>query len=793
MEDVTIEVEVIRVRKEYESGRRYLTVRLLSKNDELEVGEEFGLKGIFPPCKVGHVVLAFGSWEEDPKYGMTFEAKTVMQADPTTLEGVVKHLASNVEGIGFVTAKRIVHALGMDTLKVLYLEETSSAIARLSKLVSLETATQMVVLGRKNRSREQATAWLQGHAGLSPLMASRVWEQYEDEAMGTTSADPYRLAVDILGIGFVRADEIAFKLGVPKTAPTRFRAGLLHCLSEAESNEGHCFLWKTDLFERTTKLLFDDEEDPDPDFEVEFDVQLPRALEALTEESSNIRVVVERLTDGRELVFRESTWLREESVASQLSKLILSRPVLTLRDDPAVLIAEFERRMAEEVGKPWRLDETQREAVLACVESCVFILTGGPGTGKTTILRALLWLFCGDEKEKVAPAVQNSEGRMLAPRELPSIAKLMAPTGRASKVISEVTGHVSRTIHRRLGAMGEGEFTRKKSNPIQAKVILVDEVSMVPLHLFESLLSAIEPGTRVVFVGDSDQLPSVECGAVLRDLLKSERMVFRRLEHIHRQAEGSAIVRNAHHVIRGECIEEDSRSDFLSFRESDLDRAVEILIRGVQKGIPERLAKMGILSAEVQILVPMRVWDTGTLALNERLQRVFNPSDGRKGMTRKIDKQIVTFYEGDKVIHTKNDYSLGVMNGEIGRVQRVFTNAKGLEVLEVLYDPKSPETERWVEYSKLDHLELAYAITIHKAQGSEYPAVIVLALGAHTFMLSRNLLYTAITRGRKLVVFVHDPKAVKTGLRFFDRQKVPRQTRLVARLRRAMDAALALR
>ncbi|HXT22903.1 MAG TPA: ATP-dependent RecD-like DNA helicase, partial [Thermoanaerobaculia bacterium] len=665
----------------------------------------------------GESLKLSGRWVQDKKYGEQFQVESWLTMQPSTVLGMERYLGSGlVRGVGRVMAKRLVARFGLDTLDVIDRDP-----ARLTEVegIGAQRSRAIQKAWQQQRQIHQVMVFLQGH-GVAAHHAVKIYKTYGDEAMRVVSETPYRLASEVWGIGFQTADSIASRLGLPADAPARLAAGLLHALSRA-ADEGHLFLPRAELLAAAKELLGTDE------------TLLPPALAALETEE---KVVIER-----DAVYLIPFFLAERSAALRLRRL-LSFPLPPVGVDVERACRWFEERFRV------ALAPAQHEAIRRAVLGKVLVLTGGPGTGKTTLVRALVEIF-GKKGERVL---------------------LAAPTGRAAKRMAETTGHDASTLHRLLEwSPQSGRFERNEERPLAADLLVVDEVSMLDMLLAHHLLKAVPEQARLVLVGDADQLPSVGPGNVLAEMLASGVVPSVRLTRIFRQDGAGLIVGNAHRVLGGEMpidAPDGIASDFFSIEREDPDEALDTLRRLIAERIPARFGFDP--KSDVQVLSPMRRGRLGTISLNAELQALLNPSgapvEGSRGRLR----------IGDRVLQTKNDYQLDVFNGDLGRVEAVDEEAA--EVV-VRFD------ERIVRYpaGELDALELAYACSVHKSQGSEYPCVVVVVHREHYVLLQRNLLYTAMTRGKKLVVLLGSRSAVRRAVKNADPQK--RYTRLAERLR----------
>jgi exodeoxyribonuclease V alpha subunit len=673
--------------------------------------------GTFPAVGPGTRVRVTGDFVTDAKHGEQFRVETLIPIAPSTLAGLEKYLGSGlIHGVGPGFAKRIVATFGMDSLSVLdqspeRLREVTGIGERRIEEIKKTWASQ--------RAISNIMMLLQTH-GASPALAARIFKQYGDKAASTLQLHPYRMALDVRGVGFKTADRMALSLGISGDHPERAQAGAMHELGVL-ADQGHVVVPREALVERAAAML-------------EIDVgHVEAAIDALW---ASERVVVE---EGGVYL----TWLHqaEVAVAQGLGRL-LSSPGKELGGLEAALLA-FEKASKLELAPG------QRAAVEAAARHKVVVITGGPGVGKTTIVKAILNVL-GRANLRV---------------------KLAAPTGRAAKRLSESTGLEASTLHRLLAFdPRQAKFQLDSDNPIEADVVIVDEASMIDVPLGAALIGALPTAARLVIVGDSDQLPSVGPGALLRDLIDSGAIPTVRLNEIFRQAGESRIVINAHRILTGEMPESVDadlpNADFFVVPRRTPEEAAELVRELVVTRIPRRFGFDS--KRDIQVLTPMHRGPVGTIALNELLQAALNP-DGPALESRGQKLRL-----GDKIMQTRNDYEREAFNGDIGLVTAVDLEGRKLTVR---FD------QRDVEYDdpSLGSLTLAYATSIHKSQGSEYPAVVIPLLTSHFVMLSRNLVYTAVTRAKKLCVLAADPRAIRLALAETRREE--RMTRLSARLR----------
>ncbi len=684
---------------------------------QLKVAGKRGLVtavGNFASLTPGEVLKMEGSWGVHPRYGEQFKVERYEAAAPATLQGIQKYLGSGlIKGIGPVMARRIVGKFGTETLDVIDTQDVRLLEVEGIGKVRLE---QIRRAWADQREIRDLMVFLQGH-GVSPVYATRIYKQYGGDARRMVQENPYRLATDITGIGFLSADRIALKMGFSHDSVERAEAGLLYACHHA-AEEGHVCLPRKTLLERAQALL----ENP-PDV---LETGLQRLVEARQLVAEDVAgPTAFRLDDARAIYLR-GYHFAESQAAQRLLQLQAFRP-LQRKIDPDAALAWLQGKL------PFRLAPMQEQAVRQALMDKVVVITGGPGTGKTTLVRAILTIY----------------------RQLGGQCCLAAPTGRAAKRLSEATNHPASTLHRLLEFSPQaGRFLRDEQKPLSADCIIVDECSMLDALLTHYLLKAVPGQATLILVGDVDQLPSVGPGNVLRDLIASERFPVVRLREIFRQARESQIIVNAHRVQQGlfPRIPEkgEELQDFYFIEKTDPEETLQLILKLCTDRIPGRFGLDPV--SEIQVLSPMNRGIVGSHRLNTALQEVLNP--GGQG----IDRAGQTFRVGDKVMQIRNNYDKDVFNGDWGRIRKIDPEVQELRVeidgRDIVYD-----------FSELDELTLAYSITVHKAQGSEYPAVVVPLLTQHYMMLQRNLLYTAITRARKLAVIVGSRKALAIAIR----------------------------
>lgn len=690
--------------------------------------------GHFAIVRPGDQFEFIGSWGKHPQYGRQFKIERVVPVRPNTKAAIEKYLSSGqIKGIGPKTAATIVKHFGDNTLDVL--DQDPKRLLEIPS-IGAKKADAIMESWMQQRGVAEVMMFLNAHQ-ISPLFASRIYKFYGPQAIRLVSADPYRLALDIQGIGFLSADRIARSMGIAADSPTRIRAATLYQLQQAEDN-GHCYVTTPQLLRMLVQSLTLNE-----------DTVTAHLATALTELRELGSLVTETLTDvdGTAITahYRCDLLAAEQNVADAIAALAKT-PV---QADKA-RIDLWLKRYAEASGTS--LSEEQLDAVAKAANSRVFILTGGPGVGKTTTANAIIRLL-------------KAMGKQVA---------LGAPTGRAAQRLTEVAATPARTIHRMLEWVPAlRAFARDETNPLTVQAVIIDEASMLDIRLADALVRAIPTTAQLILIGDVDQLPSVGPGNVLRDLIASQRVACTRLTQIFRQAQKSRIVQTAHAINRGEqpeiVNEHDSDCQFIECDTSDGIR--EVINQLMQHRLRDEYGFDPM--ADAQVLTPMNRGDLGTQTLNTEMQELLNPL--RPGIEEYRRGQQLLLRPGDRVIQSSNNYDLGIFNGDIGYVRH--TKVEGNKLIVAFGD------DRLVTFDDEDALDLrlAYAITIHKSQGSEFPVVIIPCSMAHYIMLQRNLVYTALTRARRLAIFVGSRRALAHAVN--NQTSLTRQTGLIGRLK----------
>ena len=682
--------------------------------------------GSLATVSAGEWITAQGRWVRDSEHGLQLNATFLECTPPTSREGIEKYLGSGmIKGIGPVYAKKMVEKFGEEVLTVI--EKSSAQLEEISG-IGPERRRRIKEAWKEQRAIREIMVFLHSN-GVSTSRAVRIFKTYGEQAIETVRANPYTLAKDISGIGFKTADQIAEKIGIPKDSIIRARAGISHCLLEA-TNSGHCALPKEMLLDAAKGLLLVDE------------ALIREALDRLLVN----RELVEEQIGEHALVFLPALRATEIGIAAKIHAMC-SMP----STHPAIDIGKAIEWCEKKTGT--ELAASQKEAIKKACESRVLIITGGPGVGKTTLINSLLLIFRAKKIKCL----------------------LCAPTGRAAKRLGDATGLEAKTIHRLLEFQpSSGGFTRNEERPLDCDLLVVDETSMVDVQLMHKLLKAVPANAHIIFVGDVDQLPSVGPGMVLANLIESGVVPIVRLTEIFRQAAKSHIITNAHRINEGRMPEfgdKTQESDFYFVEREEPEAIQSTLIRLIKERIP---AKWGFDPiGDVQVLCPMNRGSLGAREMNLQLQNALNPQRPDEPRVERFGWQ---FRIRDKVIQTENNYDKEVFNGDIGRIKAINPDEREVaiqfESREVIYD-----------FGELDEVSLAYAISIHKSQGSEFPVVIVPVAMQHYMLLQRNLIYTAITRGKKMVVLIGQKKAL--GLAVRNNRTGERFSGLLERLRGA--------
>ena len=675
--------------------------------------EEVTCVGTFSDIAEGENIEAHGNYNDHPTYGRQFAVKSFEEKAPKDEMAIERYLGSGaIKGVGIALAARIVRHFKSDTFRIIEEEpERLAEVKGISERKAMEIADQV----NAKRDLRQAMIFLQQY-GISTTLAVKIYNTYGQEIYGILKENPYRMADDVDGVGFRTADEIASRVGIRTDSDFRIRSGIQYALLQA-SNEGHTYLPMPELTQRASNLL-----------QIE-----PEYIEKHYMNLAMDRKIIMRQAGNTTQIYASSFFYMEANTATMLKQLNANFNV------PDIEIEERLRQIEKQTKMD--LDEHQVEAVKEAVRNGLLVITGGPGTGKTTTINTIIRYF-------------ELEGMDIF---------LAAPTGRAAKRMSETTGFEARTIHRMLelngGVEGNAGCEKNEQNPLETDVIIIDEMSMVDISLMYALLKAIAAGTRLILVGDVNQLPSVGPGSVLKDIIDSNEFHTVKLTKIFRQASTSDIIVNAHKINRGEPVSLDNKSmDFFFLKRYEADKIINVTLQLIKQKLPKFV---GASEYDIQVLTPMRKGLLGVERLNGILQMYLNPADKRK---REKEHGGTIFREGDKVMQTKNNYQLeweirskyglcidkgtGIFNGDMGIIEEINDFAETMTV--------SFDEGRMVEYpyKLLDELELAYAVTIHKSQGSEYPAVVIPLLSGPRMLMNRNLLYTAVTRAKKCVTIV---------------------------------------
>lgn len=762
----------------YESPDTGYIVGRLSARDHAELITVVGNLASINP---GESLLLQGQWVDNPRYGRQFQIEKYETILPANVVGLRKYLGSGlIKGIGPKMAGLIVRKFGMDTMDVI--ENEPEKLVRVPG-IGRKRVKIIKEAWEAQREIKNVMIFLQSH-DVSTAHAAKIYKTYENDAIPIVTEDPYRLADDIYGIGFVTADTIAQKLGIDKDAPQRVQAGIKYVLSQ-KADDGHVFQRRAELIEACQTMLeqeleaieqgisalVEKEEIINPGFT---DVGVSEEQGSIDETQENYEISeIDQdplSTDTHSAIYLAPFYYAELGVANQFLRLLASQEQSTVQLPPNTTL--FLTQLEDEMDI--RFAPQQRKAIYTAVTTRAMILTGGPGTGKTTTVLGMIRLF-------------EAEGRRIT---------LTAPTGRAAKRLSETTSSEAKTIHRLLEFSPRNNgFKRNRQNPLDTDVVIVDETSMVDLVLMNRLMQAIRPGTTVILIGDIDQLPSVGAGNVLRELIESERIPVVQLTEIFRQAQESMIVTNAHRINKGDFPEltGDTDRNFFFMEEEDPEAITELVCSLIADRLPQHYDYHPI--DDIQLLCPMRRGMLGTESFNKRLQEVLNPEyttpashplekarfgfqaykqpSRRSKGTAPVSRTAGGFRIGDKVMQVRNNYDYEVFNGDIGRVAAI-------EHLDKKVYLQFPDKQVAYDTADLGELVLAYATTVHKAQGSEYPAVVIPLHTQHYLMLQRNLLYTGITRAKECVVIVGTKRAL--GICIRNNQVMQRNSYLAERL-----------
>jgi len=676
----------------------------------------------------GEILRLKGEWKNHPKYGEQFLIQSFESIIPATVKGIEKYLGSGlIKGIGPVMAKRLVDKFGTETLNII---ENDNERLRLVDGIGTKRIAMIQQAWDEQKDIRNVMIFLQEH-GVSPSYAVKIFKQYGPNSIKIVQENPYQLATDIFGIGFIIADRIAQKLGLPRDAPARIEAGILYTLDKFAEN-GHVYAPDSLLITKCQSILEVEEED---------------VKKALLNLAIHDALIIEDGEENDRAVYLTPFHVAEIGIVGMLKSLIEFPKTL-----PFFGMEKTRQIVSRELGIT--LEENQLQAVQAALEKKVLVVTGGPGTGKTTIINAIIHMY-----QKMGQSVL-----------------LAAPTGRAAKRMTETTGHEAKTLHRLLEySPREGQFKKNGENPLNADVLIIDETSMIDTILMYHFLKAVPSAATLIVVGDVDQLPSVGAGNLLRDIIESGVIPTVRLIKIFRQAQDSLIILNAHRINHGDFPILDYTpgcpQDFYFFPCEEPEKALETILDLCCHRIPRAFGFHPL--ENIQVLSPMHRGLVGSTNLNLELQKALNSS-----ASVEINRGGNIYRMGDKVMQIRNNYDKDTYNGDIGRIVKIDR-----EIQEVTIDFDGKEVN--YEFSELDEIALSYAISVHKSQGSEYSAIIIPILTQHYMMLQRNLLYTAITRGKKLVVLVGSKKAIAIAVR--NNQPLKKYTRLKSRLQSAWN------
>lgn len=704
--DVEIQGTVSRVTfYQADTGFSVLKVKLPKKNDPVSVIVQAG------QIYEGEPITAKGRWENHKTHGMQFKASIVQTSMPTQLLGIEKYLSSGfIKGIGPGFAKKIIEKFGQKVFEVI--DKTPHKLQEISGLSGARFES-ILTSWENHKAIREIMVFLQSH-GMGVSKANKIYKTYGQRAIKIIEKNPYQLAKDIHGIGFKTADTMAQSLGIPKDSIIRAHAGLQYTLQQSLS-EGHCGLPKDKLLQEAEKLL-----------DIPEDILQQGLAVGLTEKS-----LIEDTKDNAPVIFLYYLWHYEKTIAKLVLNLVSQKPLKwkNLKTKPAIEWVESHLKLS--------LSEGQKDAIRKLIDAKLMVITGGPGVGKTSVIQSIIQVL------------KKESAKIL----------LAAPTGRAAKRMTEATGLPSKTLHRLLETEGKGgKFQRNEDHPLEGDLLIIDEVSMVDVPMLRSVLLALPKNMSLILVGDVDQLPSVGPGQVLKDLIESDKVPVCRLTQIFRQAKTSHIITNAHCINKGNMPDLADKTgidtDFYFVSAKTPEECQHKLLKMVKERIPKKFGFNPL--SDIQVLTPMNRSSLGAQSLNQLLQQAINPRLATA--SHWVERFGTKFYVGDKIIQTTNNYDKDVFNGDGGVILSIDSETK-----EVVIDFDGREIH--YDLDELDEIMLAYALTIHKSQGSEYPVVVIPLMMQHYMMLKRNLLYTGITRGKKLVICVGEKKAVAMAVK----------------------------
>ncbi|MFG6494043.1 ATP-dependent RecD-like DNA helicase [Fictibacillus sp. UD] len=707
----------------HQSESLYTVARIRVKETNENYNEkEVMVTGILPPLREDELYLFYGKFKDHPKYGKQYEVEFFQKEMPQSKEAMVQYLSSDLfKGIGKKTAEHIVEVMGNDAITKLL--ESPEYISQIPKLTE-EQAKNLQESLLQNRGLDQVMMAVQPY-GIGPQLAMKIFQTYQDESVTVIKKEPYRLIEDVSGIGFHRADEIAKGNGMQVNHPKRIQAACQFVLRDQGTDLGHSYLPMEELLEGVRKLLADGKNTVD-------EMSIFREIQDMETE--------QRLIVKENVVYLPTLYFAERGFAQKMNQLLHTQP-----NDYHIEDEKLESELsALEKRLNMKYANSQKEAIKKALTSSLMVLTGGPGTGKTTVIKGIVELY--SEIHGVSLNPDDYRGK-----KEPFPVLLVAPTGRAAKRMTESTGIPAHTIHRLLGWKGGGNFEKNEDEPIEGKLLIVDEMSMVDIWLAHSLSKALPQHIQIIFVGDEDQLPSVGPGQVLKDLLQSEHIPHTRLVDIYRQAEGSSIIRLAHEMKNGKVpddllIPQSDRRFFPCSGEQVFQAILQVCENAIKKGYTSR---------DIQVLAPMYKGSVGIDRLNVELQRLFNPE---KPKQRQLQVADVFYRKGDKVLQLVNQPEDQVFNGDIGEIVAVIyarENTEKEDQIVISFD----EIEVTYKRSEFNHFTHAFCCSIHKSQGSEYPIVVLPVLKSYYRMLKRNLLYTAITRSKEYLILCGEQEA----------------------------------